>query len=294
MPYGPKRWWRLARVLAADPVEFVVNLPDTVLERKEVRAWRTKGGGFMPWPPCPYEADLEWEERLHHALGAPWPCPLTSEFWDLWAEVTRAFEVAGVRLGRGAFEGWGDGEPGFARALWCVVRHLQPRRVVETGVARGITTRVILEALEVTGEGHLWSIDLPPPGAGGLRDQIGIAVSEHLRHRWTYVRGSSRHRLTGLLCEQGPIDLFIHDSKHTKRNLLFELDRAWEALEPGGVMLADDVDLNCGFHEFEAAHSSSAISLVCRAEPLQPDVGRQDDVGVFAAVRRHPVRDSPK
>ena len=36
------------------------------------------------------------------------------------------------------------------------------RKVVETGVAHGVTSRFILEALERNGRGFLWSIDLPP------------------------------------------------------------------------------------------------------------------------------------
>ena len=193
------------------------------------------------------------------------------------------------RAGRGAFAGWGDGEPGLARAAWCLVRHLEPAAVVETGVARGVTSRVVLEALERNARGHLWSIDLPPPGERAIHDQIGMAVTQRLRPRWTYVRGSSRRRLRRVLAREGPIDLFIHDSKHTSRNLLFELDSAWRRLRPGGAVIADDVDLNCGFHAFRGAHAGAA-TLVCHAEPLRPDPPRQDGCGVFGIAVK-PIRD---
>lgn len=286
MRYGWRWWERVAREFGGDPREFVINLPDRFLELREVHASRTKGGGFMPWPPCPYDVDLDWEERLHRALGVSWPCPLSSEFWDLWPRVVEPMLQAGAQLGRGAFAGWGDGDPGFARAVWCLVRHLQPHTVVETGVARGITTRVVLEALEDNGGGHLWSVDLPPASAPQAHAQIGMAVPDFIRHRWTYVRGSSRHRLPRLLADREQIDLFIHDSKHTRRNLLFELDRAWTSLRSGGVVLADDIDLNCGFHEFQIAQRSSATMLVCHAEPLRPDLGRQDDRGLFGIAHK--------
>jgi len=283
--YGAEWWRRVAREFAGDPVEFLINLPDMVFERKEVHTWRTKGGGFMPWPPCPYDVDEDWEQRVHEAVGAPWPCSSTTAFWDLWSQVMQVFEARGIAPGRGAFASWGDGEPGLVRAVWCLVRHLRPGTVVETGVGRGITTRFVLEALEANAYGHLWSVDLPPVGDLTARNQIGMAVPERLRHRWTYVRGSSRHRLARLLAQPGQIDLFIHDSKHTQRNLLFELNLAWEALKPGGFVVADDIDLNCGFHAFRSAHPAS-ISLVCHAEPLRPDVGRQDDLGVFGVSRK--------
>jgi hypothetical protein len=261
-----------------------------VAERDELRAKRTKGvGGFMPWPPCPFDVDESGERALHELLGVPWPCPDIEPFWDLWSEVMRSLEAKGFRPGRGAFGGWGDGEPGLVRAVWCLTHHLRPNRVVETGVARGITSRFVLEALARNDSGRLWSIDLPPLLDRSLHDQVGAAVPERLRHRWTYIRGSSRRRLPRLLRQLGEIELFIHDSRHSERNLLFELEHAWDTLRPGGVLVADDIDLNCGFHAFRASRSSQP-SLICLAEPLRPDCGRQDDRGVFGVMKKATVR----
>jgi hypothetical protein len=276
-----------ALAFVADPVEALLNVHAKIAEREELRATRTKGvGGFMPWPPCPYDVDENWEKSLHQLVGAPWPCPATDGFWQLWSRVIESLEVRGYALGRGAFAGWGDGEPGFVRAVWCLTLHLRPLEVVETGVARGITSRFILEALAQNEAGHLWSIDLPPPRDRDLHPQIASAVPESLRDRWTYVRGSSRRRLPRLLAQLEGVDLFIHDSRHTQRNLLFELQHAWRYLKPGGSVVADDVDLNCGFQSFRSEHHGHP-SLVCRAEPLQADPGRQDDRGVFAVIRKH-------
>lgn len=285
-----RRWKRLGSVAEAaikDPVETLLNLEAKLAERDELRSKRTKGvGGFMPWPPCPYAVTENWEQALHQLLGAPWPCGETDSFWTLWSEVITSLEGRGLRLGRGAFGGWGDGEPGMVRAIWCLIHHLRPGRVVETGVARGITSRFVLEAFTRAGRGHLWSVDLPPPSNRELHDQIGIAVPRSLRAQWTYVHGSSRRRLPGLLAEVGEIDIFIHDSRHTQRNLLFELDHAWHALRTSGVAVADDVDLNCGFHSFTSALGAESPALVCEAEPLEPDIGRQNDRGVFGIVRK--------
>jgi glycosyltransferase involved in cell wall biosynthesis len=280
------RLTRHSRAVAADPVESLIMLRERVADRDELRGKRTSGGGVMPWPPCPYAADEDWEARLHELLGAPWPCPAQREFSRLWDEVMLDLQASkGLRLGRGAFAGWGDGEPGLARAVWCLTHHLRPEKVVETGVARGITTRFLLEALERHGRGHLWSVDLPPPLDRELHPQIGIAVPETRHTPRTYVRGASRRRLPALLTRVGPIDLFIHDSAHTARNVIFELSHAWEALAVGGVVVADDVDMNCGFHQFEHEHGQHP-SLVCHAEPLVPDPLRQDQRGVFALVRK--------
>ena len=41
-----------------------------------------------------------------------------------------------------------------------------------------------------------------------------------------------------LLAELGEIDLFVHDSSHTMRNLRFEFEHAWGAIAAGGYTIA--------------------------------------------------------
>lgn len=275
---------QLVRAVVEDPLEMVIELRERVSERVESPGKRTHGAA-MPWPPCPYQEDEDWESRLHEILGETWPCAQTMEFSALWPRVIGPFVSAGVALGRGAFGGWGDGEAGLARALWCLTRHLHPAKVLETGVARGITSRVVLEALNANGEGHLWSIDRPPPGRPDLRGQIGAAVPSSLRSRWSYIKGSSRRRLREVLGTLNEIDLFIHDSRHSERNLLFELEQTRPLVRPGGFLVVDDVDLNCGMHRYRTTNPQDLV-LVCPAEPLQRDPGRQNDRGVFAVIAR--------
>jgi hypothetical protein len=132
--------------------------------------------------------------------------------------------------------------------------------VVETGVARGVTSSVILEALDRAGTGHLWSIDLPAMDAA-LHEEIGIAVPDSLRGRWTYIRGTSRRHLPRLLAQVEPIDLFVHDSSHTERNVLFELNEAWPAVHRGAVV-ADDVQQTAAFASFASALPGGSAFIV--------------------------------
>lgn len=99
-------------------------------------------------------------------------------------------------------------------------------------------------------------------------------MPESRRARWTYIEGSSRRRLPGLLPQLDEIDLFVHDSMHTARNLRFELDHTWAALRPGGALLADDVDRNDGFHSFTETFAG-----------LQSMIARHDDGrGLFGII----------
>lgn len=91
---------------------------------------------------------------------------------------------------------------------------------------------------------------ISPAVDSALHREIGIAVPEDLRHRWTYVQGTSRQRLPHLLTQLRELQLFVHDSLHTGRNLRFELESAWAAMPPGGVAVVDDIDHSLGFRNF--------------------------------------------
>jgi hypothetical protein len=210
-----------------------------------------------------YDADPQWEEHLHERLGCAWPCAEAKEFDAVWSDVLGSLERQGLAVGRGTYGGWDDGDRGLARVVWCLARHLPAKSVVETGVARGITSRVILEALARNGGGRLSSIDLPALDTA-FHAEIGAAVPAELRGGWTYVNGTSRSRLPGLLGELGEIDLFVHDSSHTARNLRFELQQAWGALRRGAAV-ADDIERNDAFGKFTRAHPEAA-SFVAAAD----------------------------
>jgi len=262
--------------LAADPLEALTTIRETYLYGREQRR-----------PQCQYESEDDWERHLHTSLGVEWPCPLTTEFWSLWSKVIKEIEARGIKAGPMSFQGWNDGDAGFVRTIWCLIHHLRPDKVIETGVAHGVTSRIILEALAKNGMGHLWSVDLPPLDRS-WRKQVGIAVGDRFADRWSLISGSSRRRLPDLFSRLGQTDLFIHDSLHSERNLRFELDRAWQAVRPGGALIVDDVDANWGFRSFTQTFSGLE-SMICEAEPLHPDKRRFNQKGLFGIVLKKPA-----
>jgi Methyltransferase domain len=241
-----------ARATTAHPREGVERARERLAERRDLRDG--------PWWP----AATGDERQLHDRLGLPWPCADHADFEAVWAAALDTLADQGLRAGRGAFGGWDDGDKRLCRIAWCLARHLRPGRVLETGVGRGLTTRVVLEALERNGTGRLWSVDLPPLLENALAAETGAAVTPQLRGRWTLVTGSSRHVLPGLLRDIGPLDLFVHDSMHTTRNVSFELGRAWPALAAGGAALIDDAERNHGVRRFLTAHPD-VYALICPA-----------------------------
>lgn len=191
----------------------------------------------------------DWAPILHMAIGAPWPCREPEQFAAIWDATVSGLAAAGLRVGLASYRGWNDGDRAQAEAIWCLVAHLRPATVVETGVAHGLTSRVILEGLHRNRSGQLWSIDLPAVDPA-LHHEIGIAVPADLRSRWTYVAGTSRRRLPELVRKLQRVDLFVHDSLHTARNVCFELGTVWPALPSGGVAVVDDIHRSLGFSRF--------------------------------------------
>jgi predicted O-methyltransferase YrrM len=251
---------RAGAAIVAHPREGIERAIERVAEWRDVRR-----ADFS------YEPTEAFDRRLHELVGVPEACEADG-FEEVWAAALGDLRARGLEVGRGAFGGWDDGDARLGRLAWCLTRHLRPEFVVETGVARGLTTRMILEAMDRNGRGRLWSIDLPPLIAHELWEETAAAVPASLRDRWTLLVGSSRQMLAGLLRGLPRLDLFVHDSMHTTRNVSFELDRVWPALRPGGVMLLDDVQKNHATADFLREHPDLP-NVICAAEDGQALIG---------------------
>jgi Methyltransferase domain len=273
-PIAPSRGTYIARALKgaiSDPGDGAQK----VMEKWSRLRERRVRDGRLP----SNQAPADWERLLHELLDAPWPCPHAAAFGAAWDSAVATMAEHGLRVGRENYGGDDDADPGLARALWCSVCHVRPAHVVETGVAHGLSSRIVLEALERAGKGRLWSIDLPPMTIPERRVEVAAAVPAELRESWTYLEGSSRRRLPRLLRQLGQIEIFCHDSLHSTRNVHWELTKAWDALAPGGVAFVDDVDHNWGFEEFLDAGDDRQV-LFAMAD---------DGQRVFAIARKAPA-----
>jgi len=112
--------------------------------------------------------------------------------------------------------------------------------------------------------GTLISIDLPMEqqqsvivGEQHIQDSlassgfsIGGVIPLHLRSRWTLILGNSLQVLPGVLAQQGNISMFVHDSLHTYDHMMAEYRLGYDALEPGGLLVSDDVSYNSAWSNF--------------------------------------------
>jgi Methyltransferase domain len=153
----------------------------------------------------------------------------------------------------------------LARLCYVVCRALKPSVVVETGVAYGVTSTFILKALAVNEQGHLHSIDFPPLSrdADGF---VGILIPEPLKDRWSLYRGVSKRILPTLLQRLQQVDIFVHDSLHTYKNIQRELQVVTPYLVRPAVVLADDVDGNAAFLEWTGTTSPAFWTVLPEQE----------------------------
>ncbi|MBN1343226.1 MAG: class I SAM-dependent methyltransferase [Phycisphaerae bacterium] len=165
-------------------------------------------------------------------------------------------------------------ELGLYRILnYVLVRALRPKVFLETGVLHGLTSSFILGGLARNGRGKLISIDLPsyfdtgPANQDGYDDTLppgkepGWVIHEDYRPHWQLVLGRSLEEMPKLLKKTGPLDVFLHDSEHTYETMWGELNLAWDALKPGGVLLCDNIDANTAFTDFCARVAQTPLLL---------------------------------
>jgi predicted O-methyltransferase YrrM len=142
--------------------------------------------------------------------------------------------------------------------------------VVETGVASGESSAFFLEALDKNQSGALYSIDPGWPAAGRTERLPGWVIPDYLRARWHLIQGSSSEELSPLIEKLGQIDIFLHDSDHSYRNMIWEYKTAWSHLNSGGLLLSHNIDVNDAFPDFCRKLALKGFSLANLGGVLKP------------------------
>lgn len=140
----------------------------------------------------------------------------------------------------------GRGPMGYeAELLYTCVRLVKPKLIVETGVGSGFSTALMLKALEKNNLGMLYSIDFYKDN-----ESCGWIIPNSLKNRWKLINGLSALHLNPLLNQLRQIDIFVHDSEHSYKNMISEFRTVWPHLKKGGIFMAHDVGRNDAFFDF--------------------------------------------
>ncbi len=150
--------------------------------------------------------------------------------------------------------------------LYRLCRIIKPDLIIETGVAYGVSSSYILKALHDNNNGKLISIDTNfRPWQS--EEMIGAAIPKNLRDRWELKIGSSADVLEKVLENNLPVDIFLHDSLHTYKNMYYEFEKAWPHIKKEGFLLSDDITSNNALNDFCKKIKKEPIVMIQNKEP---------------------------
>lgn len=132
-----------------------------------------------------------------------------------------------------------------ALLLYLLIRFNHPETVLETGVANGLSSNVILNALNANGKGTLYSVDINP--------DVGALVDESVKSRWQLKIidfKNAKKEFQQLVNALPAVDLFIHDSDHSYNGQMSEYKTAYPKISAQGIFASDDIDLSWAFVDY--------------------------------------------
>jgi len=187
-------------------------------------------------------------EAIMLIRGEPMPESVKDKYEDVF---THAQKVAGecpVKMGG----------PGDLDLLYWLAEHLEAQRIVETGVAYGWSSLVLLLSLSNRRDVGLFSTDKPYVNRNNDR-YVGCVVPQSLRSSWEIVKGADRDVLSKALKKSSPIDMCHYDSDKGYEGRIWAYRRLWKSLRPGGYFISDDIGDNIAFKDFCSQVGKSPI-----------------------------------
>jgi predicted O-methyltransferase YrrM len=193
-----------------------------------------------------------WRRPNDMNLSELSPAPSYYGMWDavarFAAEIRTSDFMAEMVRRRDAF-----GSEGVMGAIDCatlygLTRWVRPTVIVESGGYIGMSSAFILKALAdgKLAAAKLYSIELSQECEQGalIPDELRSASAGFVPMRGKVEDFLKGDRLPSL------IDMFLHDSSHSYRHMLWEFRQFWPRLRDGGLLVSHDVQMNAAFPEF--------------------------------------------
>jgi predicted O-methyltransferase YrrM len=193
-----------------------------------------------------------WRRPNDMNLSELSPAPSYYGMWDavarFAAEIRASDFMAEMVRRRDAF-----GSEGVMGAIDCatlygLTRWVRPTVIVESGGYIGMSSAFILKALAdgKLAAAKLYSIELSQECEQGalIPDELRSASAGFVPMRGKVEDFLKGDRLPSL------IDMFLHDSSHSYRHMLWEFRQFWPRLRDGGLLVSHDVQMNAAFPDF--------------------------------------------
>ena len=131
---------------------------------------------------------------------------------------------------------------GLGFVLFELIETEKPQRVIETGIAAGASSNLILDRLNANGFGDLISVD--------ITSKVGELVEDKFKKRWAIKvlpKMFKRNAFLRILKSNQDAIIFLHDSDHSIHWQIFEISSVVNSIPGIKHILVDDVSL-----EFES------------------------------------------
>jgi hypothetical protein len=155
---------------------------------------------------------------------------------DEYARYRIAFEKKVTSPRKQFFQPIFDLGPGMSEFLYISIAVKKPNKIVETGVAAGVSTNTILHALHSNGNGKLTSID--------ITDQVGELVDGAFKSLWKILvlpEIGREKSFARYLQDNIDATIFLHDSDHSGSWQKKEFIHVVRELSKIELILFDDI-----------------------------------------------------
>ena len=210
-------------------------------------------------------ADQAWDKVLADALAEVKSIPHSQQVFERQAYIKQYVQDLASKYQAHYAAGWVNLDD--ALFLYWLVRNLNPKTIVQTGVCNGLSSAFMMLGLVKNGaQGSLHVIDLPPvfdsqDPAWTVKGKVygvvipqgrssGWMVPDAYRDRFEVWNGDAKELLPKMVDRVDSIDLFYHDSDHTYNHMMFEFGEAKRKLNPGGLIVGDDISWNASVWDF--------------------------------------------
>ena len=156
----------------------------------------------------------------------------------------------------GFFEEIYDLGPGALNILSFVILRNRPNTVLETGVAAGKSSSLILAQLGYLDHGRLISVD--------ITNKVGELIEEESKKRWSLVVLKplfKKIQFKRIVNSISDLELFLHDSNHSPSWQLFEVKTILESAPDCRMILVDDITQLVVNHFQSLANQGSLILI---------------------------------
>jgi predicted O-methyltransferase YrrM len=210
-------------------------------------------------------SDTAWRPVLDSALEEAKSVPQSEQVFDRRIYIENYIKQITERYEAHYAPGWVNLDD--ALFLYWLVRRLNPKTIVQTGVCNGLSSAFMMLGLAKNNAGgRLHVIDLAPvfnpkdPHWTVKGNVYGVVIPEGkssgwmvpdaYRDRFEVWNGDAKMLLPKVVDDVGSIDLFYHDSDHTYDHMMFEFRHAKRKLTSGGLIVSDDISWNASLWDF--------------------------------------------